>query len=214
MKAITACRRRCCLTAVSALAAPVTYNIDPDHTYPSFEADHMGGLSKLRGKFNSTTGTIVLDKEAKTGTVDITIDTNSLDFGHDKLNDHAKKGTKMFDVAQVPDGDLQGQDLQVRGRQAPEEVQGELTLHGVTKPVTLKINQFLCKQHPMRRRKSAAPMPRAPSTATTSASTYGENFGFKHEVKLRDPGRGARRRLIGHSHKLDAGAGSSRARIC
>ena len=66
------------LTAVSALAAPVTYKLDPAHTYPSFEADHMGGVSKWRGKFNSSSGTFTVDKEAKTGTVDLTIDVASI----------------------------------------------------------------------------------------------------------------------------------------
>src|SRR5690606_3919683 len=87
--------------AGAALAAPTTYNIDPAHTYPAFEADHMGGLSLWRGKFNKTTGKIVLDVAAKTGEVDITIDTASLDFGHDGMTDHAK-GPDMFDVARYP----------------------------------------------------------------------------------------------------------------
>jgi polyisoprenoid-binding protein YceI len=95
------------LATGAAIAAPVTYNVDPGHTYPSFESDHMGGLSKLRGKFNASKGTIVLDTAAKTGTVDITIDTSSLDFGHDKLNDHAK-GKDMFDVAQFPTATYKG----------------------------------------------------------------------------------------------------------
>src|SRR5690348_18506711 len=74
----------------SALAAPVTYEVDPGHTYPSFAADHMGGLSVWRGKFDKRSCTIVLDKDKSTGTVDITVDTTSVDFGHEKLNEHAK----------------------------------------------------------------------------------------------------------------------------
>ena len=76
--------------AGSALAAPVTYEIDPNHTYPSFEADHMSGLSVWRGKFDKSSGTIVLDKEKGTGTVDVTVDAASVDFGHQKLNEHVK----------------------------------------------------------------------------------------------------------------------------
>jgi polyisoprenoid-binding protein YceI len=171
------------LTAVSALAAPVTYNIDSDHTYPSFEADHMGGLSNWRGKFNSTKGTIVLDKEAKTGTVDITIDTDSLDFGHDKMTDHAKKDPAMFDVAKFPTATYKGK-ISKWGSKGPEEVTGDLTLHGVTKPVTLKINQFLCKEHPMRKKEVCG----ADATGTFNRNdfgiTYGGNFGFKPEVKV------------------------------
>ena len=79
------------LVAGSALAAPVTYEVDPAHTYPSFEADHMGGLSVWRGKLDKSSGTIVLDKDKSTGTVDITIDTSSIDFGHEKLNEHTDR---------------------------------------------------------------------------------------------------------------------------
>ena len=170
------------LTAVSALAAPVTYNIDSDHTYPSFEADHMGGLSNWRGKFKNTTGTIVLDKEAKTGTVDITLDTNSLDFGHDKMTDHAKKDEKMFDVAKFPTATYKGK-ISKWGAKGPEEVTGDLTLHGVTKPVTLKISQFLCKDHPMRKKEVCG----ADATGTFNRADFGITYGqplFKPEVKL------------------------------
>src|SRR5689334_15267173 len=91
MKAILFAGALALTTAVVANAAPVTYKIDPDHTYPSFSADHMGGLSILRGTFKSTDGSITLDKAAKSGTVDITIDTTSLSFNNDKLSEHAKK---------------------------------------------------------------------------------------------------------------------------
>src|SRR3546814_18610319 len=75
--------------SLPAAAAPVTYDIDPSHTYPSFEADHMGGLSTWRGKFNQTSGVIVLDREARRGTIDITVQIGSIDFGHDEMNRHA-----------------------------------------------------------------------------------------------------------------------------
>ena len=67
-------------------ASEINYTIDPDHTYPSFEADHFGGLSTWRGKFNKTTGKLTLDKAAGTGSVDIAVDAASIDFGQDKLN--------------------------------------------------------------------------------------------------------------------------------
>src|ERR1700754_589027 len=91
------------LTAAGATAAPVKYTIDPEHTYPSFEADHFGGLSTWRGKFNKSSGTIVYDKEAGSGTLDVTIDTSSIDTGHDKLNTHVKSNDAgMLDVAKYP----------------------------------------------------------------------------------------------------------------
>src|SRR5258708_15671495 len=85
----------------SAIAAPVTYDVDPNHTYPSFEADHFGGLSVWRGKFDKSSRTIVIDKDKSAGTVVITIDAASIDFGHAELNDHAKS-PEMFDLAEIP----------------------------------------------------------------------------------------------------------------
>jgi polyisoprenoid-binding protein YceI len=171
------------LTAVSALAAPVTYKVDPAHTYPSFEADHMGGLSKWRGKFNSSSGNFTLDKDAKTGTVDITIDVASLDFGNDKLNEHALKEPAMFDVAKFPTATYKGK-VSKWGANGPEEVTGELTLHGVTKPVTLKLNSFLCKQHPMTKKEVCGADASATFNRFDFGITYGDNFGFKPDVKL------------------------------
>jgi len=171
------------LTATTAFAAPATYKIDPGHTYPSFEADHMGGLSILRGKFNSSSGTITLDKEAKTGTVDITIDIASLDFGHDKLNEHALKEPLMFDVAKYPTATYKGK-ISKWGATGPTEVTGDLTLHGVTKPVTLTINQFLCKEHPMKKLEVCGADASATFSRYDFGMTYAQQMGFKPEVKL------------------------------
>lgn len=85
---------RSALLAAWSAAAPVAatgtvYRIDPDHTYPSFEADHLGGLSVWRGKFNRSTGRIVMDRAAGTGTVEVDVDASSIDFGHDAMNQAA-----------------------------------------------------------------------------------------------------------------------------
>jgi polyisoprenoid-binding protein YceI len=167
----------------AAYAAPVTYDLDPGHTYPSFEADHMGGLSILRGKFNKSMGKVVLDKEAKTGTVEVEIDTSSLDFGHDKLNEHAKSG-EMFDVAKFPTATFKGKISKFNGDK-PSEVTGELTLRGVTKPVTLKINQFLCKEHPMRKKEVCGADAEGTINRADFGINYGQQYGFKQDVKLR-----------------------------
>ena len=83
----------CCV----AKAVPVTYEMDPAHTFPSFEADHMG-ISFWRGKFNRTTGTLVLDKAASTGNVAVRIDIDSVDFGLDAMHEQAVSPA-FFDVA-------------------------------------------------------------------------------------------------------------------
>ena len=166
--------------ASSAAFADV-YKVDPGHTFPSFEADHFGGLSNWRGKFDKTDGTIVLDRANKTGTVDINIDASSLDFGHSKLNEHAK-GPDMFDVAKYPTANYKGK-LVFKG-DVPTSVDGELTLHGVTKPVTLHINQFKCMPHPMLKREVCGADASATFNRADFGVDYGVKMGFKPEVKL------------------------------
>jgi len=174
----------------SAIAAPVTYDVDPNHTYPSFEADHFGGLSVWRGKFDKSSGTIVYDKDKGSGTVDITIDAASIDFGHAKLNDHAKS-PEMFDVAKFPTATYKGTLAKFKDG-APTEVEGQLTLHGVTKPVKLTINQFKCMMNPMSKKEVCG----ADASATFNRSDFGVNFGdkfgFKQEVKLQIQVEGVR----------------------
>ena len=170
------------LIAGSALAAPVTYDVDPGHTYPSFAADHMGGLSVWRGKFDKSSGTIVLDKDKSSGTVDITVDTSSIDFGHEKLNEHVK-GPDMFDVTKYPTATFKGKLANFKNG-APTEVQGEFTLHGVTKPLTLKINQFLCKPHPMTKKEVCGADASATFNRKDYGLGYGDAYGFKMDVQL------------------------------
>lgn len=167
--------------ASTAFAAADTYKIDPSHTYPSFEADHMGGLSTWRGKFDKTDGTITLDRAAKSGTVDITIDTTSIDFGHAKMNDHAK-GPEIFDTAKYPTATYKGK-LVFKG-DVPTSVNGELTLHGVTKPVTLTINKFKCIQHPMLKREVCGADASATFKRSDFGVSYGDAYGFNMDVKL------------------------------
>lgn len=131
--------------AAAAAAAPEKYTIESSHTYPSFEAPHLG-ISWWRAKFEKTTGSVTLDRAAKTGTVDITIDAASVDFGHAKMNEHAL-GPDFFDAAKYPTATYKG-TIKFDGDQ-PDEVDGQLTLHGVTKPVKLDIESFKCIQHPM-----------------------------------------------------------------
>lgn len=168
--------------SASAFAATDTYTIDPNHTYPSFEADHFGGLSTWRGKFNKTAGTIVLDRAAKSGSLDITIDATTIDFGHDKMNTHAKSAD-MFDVEKFPTATFKSSSVSFKGKD-PVAVVGELTLHGVTKPVTLAINKFKCVDHPMLKREVCG----ADASTTFNRSDfgigYGVQMGFSPIVKL------------------------------
>jgi polyisoprenoid-binding protein YceI len=166
----------------SAFAAPITYSVDPNHTYPSFEADHFGGLSNWRGKFDKSSGTIVIDKDKSSGTVDITIDAASIDFGHAKLNDHAKS-PEIFDVAKFPTATYKGSLAKFKDG-APTEVEGQLTLHGVTKPVKLTITQFKCMVNPMSKKEVCGADASATFNRSDFGVNFGEKFGFKQEVKL------------------------------
>jgi polyisoprenoid-binding protein YceI len=167
--------------AGSALAEPVTYQIDPSHTYPSFEADHFGGVSVWRGKFDHTSGSIVLDKEKGTGTVDITVDASSIDFGMPKLNEHAKSA-EMFDVEKYPTATYKGKLTNFKDG-LPTEVQGEFTLHGVTRPLTLTINSFKCMTYPDKKEHCGADVHGSINRADYGIS-YGEKYGFNMAVKL------------------------------
>jgi polyisoprenoid-binding protein YceI len=170
------------LAAGAASAAPVTYQVDPAHTYPSFEADHFGGMSVWRGKFDSSSGTIVLDREAGTGTVDITVDTASVDFGHAKLSEHVKSA-EMLDVQKFPTATYKGTFANFKNG-APTEVHGELTLHGVTKPLNLKINSFLCKMTPLAKGERCGADASATLNRADFGINYGEKYGFSMQVKL------------------------------
>ncbi|WP_312516589.1 YceI family protein [Massilia sp.] len=168
------------LAASTAFAAPVTYDIEPNHTYPSFEADHMG-LSVWRGKFNKSSGSVTIDREAKTGSLDITVDINSIDFGHDKMNEHAKK-PDIFDAAKYPTATFKSTKFNYTG-DVPTSVDGQLTLHGVTKPLTLKIDKFKCIMHPMLKKEACG----ADVSGTFKRDDFGISFGlpnFSPEVKL------------------------------
>lgn len=102
------------VAATAAFAAPATYQLDPTHTYPSFEADHMGGLSKWRGKFDKSSGTFTLDREAKKGSIDVTVQTDSISFGLPKMDEHAKSA-EMFDVAKFPTATFKSTDIKFKG---------------------------------------------------------------------------------------------------
>ncbi len=170
------------LLNASAFAAPVTYVLDPKHTYPSFAADHMGGLSVWRGKFTDTSGKVVYDKDAKSGSIEVTVNMNSVDFGLAKLDEHAKS-PEIFDAAKFPTATFSGQFTQFNGA-TPTEAAGTLTLHGVTKPLTLKINSFMCKPNPMTKKEVCGADASATFNRSDFGITYGDAYGFKMWVKL------------------------------
>jgi len=171
------------LAVTSATAASTTYNVDPDHTHPSFEVDHFGGLSTWRGTFKKSSGTVTIDTEAKAGTVDVVIDTATIDFAHDKLNEHVSS-PEILDVAKYPTAEYKGRLLEFANG-APKTVSGVLTLHGVSKPVTLTINSFKCIEHPMLKKQVCGADASGTFNRADFGVNYGQQYGFKQDVLLR-----------------------------
>jgi polyisoprenoid-binding protein YceI len=157
-------------TAASAFAAD-TYTIDPRHTYPSFEADHQG-ISTWRGKFTKSSGDVTLDRAAKTGAINIKIDIASIDFGLDALNKRSQ-APDIFDAAQFPTATYKSTSIKFDGDK-PVSAEGELTLHGVTKPVALKINKFACITDGLSKRELCG----ADASAEFMRSDFGINYGL------------------------------------
>ena len=162
---------------------PVTYVIDPSHTFPAFEADHMGGLSLWRGKINSTSGEIILDKKNRTGYVTVVMEMDSIDFGNDKMTKQAKSDD-MFDVEEFPQARYEGTLINFQDG-APTKVEGELTLHGITKNVDLEIKAFKCRLHPFKLREVCGADLRGNIMRDDFGIKYGKVLGFKMGVALR-----------------------------
>lgn len=167
----------------AATAAPVTYTMDPDHTHPEFEVDHFGGISVWRGFFKKAGGTVVMDKAAGTGTVDVDIDLNSAVMPNDDLTAELR-GDKFFQTDKYPTAHYHG-TLGGFVDGAPTTVTGQLNLHGVTKPVDLKILTFKCFQHPFKKVEDCG----ADALGTFNRDDFGidmgKSMGFKMGVTLR-----------------------------
>jgi polyisoprenoid-binding protein YceI len=136
-------------TALPALAAPETFVIDGTHTYPRFSYSHFGYSTQV-SRFNKTSGKVVYDKVAKTGSVDITIDTTSVDTGFSTFNQHIQ-AADFLDTAKFPTATFKSTKVNFDGDK-PATIDGELTIKGVTKPVTLTVTSFQAMPHPMLKR--------------------------------------------------------------
>ncbi len=149
MKALTRLSTALILAAVAAapaLAAPESYALDAGHTFPRFSYSHFGYSTQL-SRFNKTTGKIVFDKAAKTGSVDITIDTKSVDTGFPLFNEHIQSAD-FLDTAQFPTATFKSTKVVFDGDK-PTAIEGNLTLKGVTRPVTLTVTSFQAMPHPI-----------------------------------------------------------------
>jgi polyisoprenoid-binding protein YceI len=132
--------------AASAVAAPVTYGVDSTHTFPRFSYSHFGYSTQL-SSFSKTTGKVVFDAEAKKGSVDIVIDMKSVNTGFSDFNEHIQ-GEDFLDTAKFPQATFKSTKVVFEGDK-PQSIEGQLTIKGVTKPVTLTVTSFQAMPHPM-----------------------------------------------------------------
>lgn len=169
------------LSGVTAGALADDFTIDPNHTFAHFEVKHLG-LSTFRGRFDSTQGAITLDKARKGGSVEVTIDANSVSTGVAKLDAHLKTAD-FFDTEKFPTITFKSTEMTFADEELVE-VSGNLTMHGVTKPISLQVNNFICTQHPM----SKKPVCGADLETTLRRSDFGINYALPNvadEVTIR-----------------------------
>ncbi|GGP20604.1 YceI family protein [Silvimonas iriomotensis] len=169
--------------ASAAFAAPQTLELDSSHTQPYFEIGHFG-YSNQMGRFEKATGTVVVDLEKKTGSLDVSIDTNSLSTGWAARDKHLKTAD-FFNVEKFPAMTFKSTDFKFDGDKLVA-VNGNFTLLGVTKPLTLNISNFHCGDHPMMKKFWCG----AEATATIKRSDFGMTTfvpAVSDEVKLTIP---------------------------
>lgn len=169
--------------ALAASAAPAAYDVDPEHTHPVFEADHFNGISVWRGLFKKSRGTVMLDKAAGAGTVDIYVDTASVVTGLDKL-DQVLVGKDYFDSAEFPEAHFTGK-LGGFKDGAPTRVDGQFTLRGVTRPMQFQILSFKCTPHPLYKRDWCGADVLGSFNRDDFGMNAGKEWGFRMGVTLR-----------------------------
>ena len=130
----------------SSLAAPVTYEVDGTHTFPRFSYSHFG-LSTQLSSFSRTSGKVVFDAQARSGSVDITIDMTSVNTGFADFNGHIQ-AEDFLDTARHPTATFKSTRVVFEGDK-PRSIDSVLTIKGVSKPVTLNVTSFLAMPHPM-----------------------------------------------------------------
>jgi polyisoprenoid-binding protein YceI len=167
--------------AITAHAESATYAIDPSHTFVTFEANHMG-TSTLRGRFDKKEGSVTLDKTARSGKADITIDATSIDTGVAALDTHLKS-KDFFNAAEFGTARFSADKFAFNGDKV-SEVTGTLTLLGKTQPVTLKASNFNCYINPMIKRETCGGDFETTITRTQFGMSYGLNYGLPDAIHL------------------------------
>lgn len=161
--------------AASTLTLPAfaadAYTVDPNHTFASYEVMHLG-FSTQRGRFGKSSGRILLDRAARTGSVDIAMDPATVSIGNPKLEDHLRS-EDFFDVARHPAITFKSTNLKFNS-DTLVAVEGDLTLRGVTRPVTLNVSAFRCAPHPLVKKDACG--------ADASVTVKRSDFGIKYAI--------------------------------
>lgn len=168
-------------TLAAGAAQAANYAIDPTHTFVTFEIGHFGA-STNRGRFDKKQGTVEFDRAAKTGKVDITIDTTSVNTGTPQFDKHLQS-PDLFDAAKHPTIKFVSDKFSFNGDKV-SEVTGQLTLLGKTAPVTLKATQFNCYDSPMLKREVCGGDFETTIDRTQWGMNYGVEWGFPKNVRL------------------------------
>jgi polyisoprenoid-binding protein YceI len=169
------------LLSGATTAQAATYAIDPAHTYVTFEIAHFG-TSTNRGRFDKKDGNVEFDRAAKSGKVEITVDTGSINTGFAAFNKHLQSAD-LFDVEKFPTMKFVANKFSFNGDKVTE-VSGNLTLLGKTNPLTLKATNFNCYDNPMLKREVCGGDFEGVLDRTQYGMNYGIDWGFPKNVRL------------------------------
>lgn len=176
-----------CLLPVAAMAAPESYNLDPAHTIPNFTVDHLG-MSTVYGHFERCTGKVVLDRAAKTGSLEVHIPTATISTGDSKRADGTRsrdehlRTADFFNVAEFPEMVFKSTKFNFSADNV-ESVEGNLTLLGATKPLKLTATRFKCGPNPFNKKEMCG----ADLTGSIKRTDFGMKYGVPavgDEIKL------------------------------
>jgi len=165
----------------AAVAAPETYTMDPYHSYVHFEVDHLGGMSRMRGRFDKTAGKFSIDHAAKTGSLEVTVQTASISTGDNdrgtrpRARDEHLRSPDLFNAVEYPTMSFKSTRVVFKG-DAPATVEGNVTLLGVTKPLILHVEHWRCGPSPATKREMCG--------ANASGTIKRSDFGMKYGIPL------------------------------
>ena len=171
----------------AATAAPESYTLDPLHTFPHFSVDHLG-VSTMWGRFGKTTGKFMIDHAAKKASIELSVETASIDTGDNvrgsrpRARDEHLRTADFFNAQEFPHMTFKSTNVKFAGDN-PSEIEGQLTLLGVTKPLALKVDRWICKDNP----NSKKPMCGGNASGAFKRSDFGMKFAVPavgDEIKL------------------------------